>query len=485
MDTGDIKKRYAELGKSLNKLKERRRESDARIDSVLSDMRELANESLRFADMARSDSQIIESLDTESKKPLRKPKEGKRKSHARVDYVSPDMRETANESLRDTDAARLPRHKSLWAWIQHWIQHWKAFRKLQERRREAEARIDSVLSDMRETANESVRVADVARNAKQTLEDLDAEFEKRTDLDKIDVTFLFFATALQCIRQYILANDKFRLTASEGDKLVANVVPKSLHDILLNSVPFDATTRADGFTTSTELSGYTHRYRTLGHDPIMGWVFGPMNILSDSLTKYNILESYSVQNMVIVGQIPTTQVFSKGYEQIKADKYNLPAAVLRQAIHFGSDYFTKQGLPLPFISTIDNDFSKTLLTRFNVDMWSVTRGAGVAVLVNSLVSYIHQLFYNESIHCTHKLYEVKTRKILSYSNLIASASNVIYVAASSYFGDVSAVRKLDVGGILVTFWRLINDPKFINQVKREFIMESFNEMIHGKEYSLD
>jgi hypothetical protein len=42
---------------------------------------------------------------------------------------------------------------------------------------------------------------------------------------------------------------------------------------------------------------------------------------------------------------------------------------------------------------------------------------------------------------------------------------------------------LDVGGILVTLYRIMTDIKFIHQIKREFIMESFNEMIRGKEYS--
>jgi hypothetical protein len=189
--------------------------------------------------------------------------------------------------------------------------------------------------------------------------------------------------------------------------------------------------------------------------------------------------------MTIMEPMPTTRVFSLGIEQIQADKYNLPAAVLRQAVHFGSDYFTKQGLPLPFISTIDNDLSKDLLTKFNVDMWSVTRGVAVAVLINSLISCIHQLFYDPNEYRSHKLYEVKTRKILSYSNLIASASNIIYVAVRSYLGDITALTKLDVGGFLVTIYRLITDIKFIHQIKREFIMESFNEMIRGKEYSFE
>lgn len=191
------------------------------------------------------------------------------------------------------------------------------------------------------------------------------------------------------------------------------------------------------------------------------------------MTKSNLVESYSVKDMVIIAPIPTSQVFSVGVAQIQADKYNLPSAVVRQAVHFGSDYFTKQGLPLPFVSTINNDLSKSLMTNFNVDMWSVTRGAAVAVLINSLIAYIHQLFCDPSEYGSRKLYEVKTRKILKYSNLIASASNVIYVAISK------DMKKLDVGGLIVTIYRLITDTKFIRQVKEDFIFGSYKDMIMG------
>jgi len=47
------------------------------------------------------------------------------------------------------------------------------------------------------------------------------------------------------------------------------------------------------------------------------------------------------------------------------------------------------------------------------------------------------------------LYEVRTRKILTYSNVLATGSNVIYVAL---FKDLT---RLDVGGMLVTLYRLI------------------------------
>jgi len=119
------------------------------------------------------------------------------------------------------------------------------------------------------------------------------------------------------------------------------------------------------------------------------------------------------------------------------------------------------------------------------NMLKVSQQAGYAVLINSLIGMIHGLFYDETQYSSWNLYSVKTRKILSYSNLIASASNVIAVAvaaiAGAYSGNAEMVEKsinyLDIGGIIVTIYRLINDKKFILEVKKEFLKHEWYNII--------
>ena len=41
---------------------------------------------------------------------------------------------------------------------------------------------------------------------------------------------------------------------------------------------------------------------------------------------------------------------------------------------------------------------------------------------------------------------------------------------------------LDVGGLLVTCYRLVKDVKFINQVKEEFLKNEFYSAVVGEEY---
>lgn len=273
----------------------------------------------------------------------------------------------------------------------------------------------------------------------------------------------------------MLSNNKFRLTDKQGDKLVETLTPPKWHDVLLQSVPYDAI-RTGEHISGTEISGTTHRYRALGHDPILGWIFGTANIMTNSLTKYN-LETYQVSNMTIQRHYPLGAVgmLEKAVEYGKNDPMLLGAAVVRQAVHFGSDYFTKQGLPVPIISTVNNQLAGDMISKWHIDMYSITRGATVSALINQLIACIHNLFCDGKTDSDRKLYEVRTRKILSYSNLIASGTNIAVTAITKDFS------KLDIGGLAVTIYRLITDAKFIREVKEEFIFGSYKDMIMGEQ----
>lgn len=345
------------------------------------------------------------------------------------------------------------------------------------------AATEKVTGQRNSISDELMRVSNVVKNAGSIISDLDKQFSELTKLNGIDISLLFLATALQCARQYLFSNEKYRLQHDDGDKLMSNFVPKKWEDILLASVPYDAVRMGSDLKSEIGgigIGGYTHRYRTLGHDPILGWVFGTVNILSDSLTKTDVISTYQVRIPYITGRFPggTSGAFKYAAQQAGANKLNMPAAVVRQALHFGSDYFTKQGLPIPFLSTINNNLSKDFLTKYNIDMWSITRGATLSILINTLISFIHRLFYNETEDGKSRLYEVRTRKILSYSNTIATGSNIIYVALSK------DLKKLDVGGMLVTLYRLIMDYNFIQKVKLEFISEKWNELVIGNNIEL-
>lgn len=169
-------------------------------------------------------------------------------------------------------------------------------------------------------------------------------------------------------------------------------------------------------------------------------------------------------------------MLNRAGQYASTDKKLLAVSVVRQAIHFGSDMFTKQGLPLPFISSINNDLAKDMLMKWNIDTWSFIKGSSLSILINNLIFCIHQLFYNEEKDGSRDFYEVRTRKILSYSNALATGSNILVTAVTGNG------KLLDVGGMVVTLHRLISDYNFIHKLKREFLEKEFYKLIVGKEY---
>jgi hypothetical protein len=366
-------------------------------------------------------------------------------------------------------------------------------------------------------AEDAYRVRDVIRNAPKLIEDLDHQFEEVTKLTKTDITFLFLAVALQVARQILLPNDLLRTDASGGDNLVKDPIDKVIdainnedkrkqkkwHEILLGSVPYDAVNYSDKFKflgIKTGIGGTTHRYRTLGHDPVLGWIFGTSNILTSSLTKNTWVDTYFVYDMKMAGFYPggTLGMFNDVISGTAEDwsskdierKIRLPAAVVKQAIHFGADMFTEQGLPIPFISSLGStgeNVSKELLTRFHIDIYSTFRSMLIASFINAIIQIIHQLFYDETRDGNLDLYQVRTRKILSYSNIIASVSNIVGVAVASAIGAYTgnnllvkgAINRIDIGGFIITLHRIATDRKFIAQVEQEFLEKEFYKIVMG------
>lgn len=369
---------------------------------------------------------------------------------------------------------------------------------------------DVMLEDMGRIENESRRVAEVAHNSRQILDDLDREFEKKTGLNGVDISILFLATALQVVRWALLPelgaiiNKDNRISDSEGDKIVkerkrkyadkhsdwemnkGDKGYKTWKEIVFSSVPYDATKGAPSLGINME--GRYHRYKTLGHDPVLGWIFGTMNIISDTITLNNF-RTFNVEKMHFMDETSVEVAFYKALDSISEDKNRLPAAIFRQALHYQSDKYTKQGLPIPVLGVFSEDFAgKLYRSQYDAlclanDLKKIGDQAKYAILINMIISLIHGLFYDETHYSNRDIYEVKTRKILSYSNAIATGSNVICVAIGAFLGNEGAIKKIDIGGLIVTINRLLTDSEFIRSVKDEFVFGSFKNMIQGEEYT--
>lgn len=381
------------------------------------------------------------------------------------------------------------------------------------------------------------RVAEVAHNAEAIIDDIDAQFSRATKLNRTDIAFLFVATALQCARWILLPSldldfkqtpPSERMTSQQGAQIEKQqqkaFLKKHEQDSIISSamgyfgwneiigapVPYDAMEGSEKFSIlgdfspiGTQLYGKNHHVATLGHDPLLGWVFGTMNIMSRTVTmkdfsSYNVemydrsmvdgsLILFKDKRQYITTTPPTTLPIIVGQciHSFSEDNKRLFAAVARQGMHLASDQFTKMGLPIPMLNAAraqsllemgwNSEEAEKVIRKLGKDLAIVGAQAGLSILINFIVKSLHFLYFDGDVENQAELdlYEVKTRKILSYSNAIASGSNILYVALSK---DIS---KLDIGGIMVTIYRLISDGNFIKSIKKEFLENQWHNTVMG------
>ena len=197
-----------------------------------------------------------------------------------------------------------------------------SLKELQKKRIILKQNSDITLRNMQKIADESSRVANVAHHSEEILENLDKEFESQTGLQGNDIKFLFAAVGLQMARIVILNELTKTETAGSSNRNETrlhdfqkkilerfdsggNVQEKPYyasmeHIITKMGVPYDATAtlteksldkmfekgRAWDFDLSSMIpteklnlfKGANHRFATLGHDPILGLIFGTGNI---------------------------------------------------------------------------------------------------------------------------------------------------------------------------------------------------------------
>lgn len=338
-------------------------------------------------------------------------------------------------------------------------------------------------------------------------------FARKTKLNKVDIRFLMTATALQTARWIIiqqLMGELGETTDSDtrynhNDKPIKNEVNernktfqdkfskyghrksgkgyKSWEQIIFSSAPYDTTAGSPLFNENLE--GKFHRYKTLGHDPILGWIFGTANFITDTCTLSNF-NSYRISRIGTPHFSERTNlltIFYEVFDSVKEDWLRLPAGVFAQFVHLKSDVFTKLGLPVPLLSAFSESLAgKLYRSQYDAlcllqDLAIVGNQAAWSIFINMLIGLIHGLFYNEKKDGTREHYEVRTRKILLYSNTISTSLNLAYVGANAYLGNVNeAWKKLDIGGLLVTFQRLFSDVRFITKIKEQFIQEEMDNV---------
>lgn len=102
----------------------------------------------------------------------------------------------------------------------------------------------------------------------------------------------------------------------------------------VSKVPYDAQDNRNTTVNVEGLSAYYHRLLSLGHDPLLGFVFGVADILSGRMTTIDK-----------AGKV-VSQVMENYADRTEADVF---AAIAKQIVHLKSDMTTPMGLPAPLM----------------------------------------------------------------------------------------------------------------------------------------
>lgn len=383
----------------------------------------------------------------------------------------------------------------------------------EEQRKKVEEALRNMWRDYEEGNNDTRDKLDALQSKVDELpafvEKANKQFEEITSIkNKKDVIFLIVATALQITRQIVIDQYKNRPTDQEAANSTLghnNDETSNRHrryyatieEMETNPVPFDCFRKETGIAgdpnRNPSLSGFNHRFKALGHDPVLGLIFGTANTMTNTVTVANgglSLSTYHIHTGIghrldttfpidkIDAKASTALMFEKIAERIKAEGITpLAIALKKTIIHQLSDVTTKQSLPVPFLSIISPNMARVTsaigIDQLNLKLFA--KEASLSILINQIISLIHTWAYDETTDVSLDLYKARTVKILYYSNLFATSSNLLIAFVRAAMGDERAFNKLDYGGTIVTFYHLLNDPITIAKIQEEFLLSNIEK----------
>lgn len=274
-------------------------------------------------------------------------------------------------------------------------------------------------------------------------------------------------------------------------------------EILLHAVPYDAMEGSEYILIrsksilnkvtfespiGTRLYGKNHHVATIGHDPVLGWFFGTLNIMSGMITFCD-LQTYPVisnvqldkwnQHIDYMHPISIPQMINYCIGSFREDPKRLPAAVARQAMHMKSDALTKDGLPIPLLTPdkaqklIDKGWNsneaKRLVEQSMQNVAVIGSQFVIAEFINEVIRSVY--FIIDGSNGDYNFSSVKIEKILRISSLIAEVSNIAIVST------IRNLSMLDIGGYISLFHQIVLDNKTRHEIEDEFIRNNFEKII--------
>ncbi len=180
----------------------------------------------------------------------------------------------------------------------------------------------------------------------QAIKALNADYNSIHKLDKIDIDICASAGLLGAAVDILLVGIPQKTPEGLKGGPLSNYIrdwfdqkfPAEEMEKLANSkvskVSYDAQDNRNTIEYVTGLSAYYHRLLSLGHDPILGLIFGVYDILTGKMTTIDKTGKF------------VSQIMENYTDRKESDIF---AAIVKQIIHFKSDITTSMGLPAPLM----------------------------------------------------------------------------------------------------------------------------------------
>lgn len=194
---------------------------------------------------------------------------------------------------------------------------------------------------------ESIFTEEELQQNKEAIRLMNEEFNQIHHLDKVDVVIGALAGMVGAAVDILMVGIPEKTPEGLKAGPLSNYIrdyfdrkfPEEEMQKLANSkeskVPFDAQDNRHTTIRVEGLSAYYHRLLQLGHDPVLGFVFGVADILTGRMTTIDKTGKVVSQVMENYADRKETEIFR---------------ALAKQIAHFKSDVTTSMGLPAPFMS---------------------------------------------------------------------------------------------------------------------------------------
>lgn len=311
------------------------------------------------------------------------------------------------------------------------------------------------------------------------------DFNRRTGLTNNDKAFLSVATAIQTARWAMLPKVVGQL--GKTGRVLAALSPSAM--ALLEQKPdtkelalIDETNQEfiaeaeevhEGPKSWEEILDQKDEMPDNAFDnESMNWLFGIINKITGTRTGSN----FSSYDAVTGESVSTPSILSEALRSIKEDPRRLTAAVYTQY----AQQKAAEGEPVDILAPVTEVLQPGMESELfqmqaqqlasMTDLTLIGKQAAFPLMVNMAVSLLHGLMYNPEKDGPREFYDARTRKILLLSNLLASGSNLAFTLSTEQWA------KLDIGGLLVTGARTLQDLAFLTNLEDHFLRQQMDKV---------